>query len=335
MEFPHYRIWKLRDWVDPSRLDWEETIYENFVDDFAISTIEKYANPIDWDMLSSIPEAIPILEKNLDKINWNMLSTNSGAMHLLKNNPDKIHWIYLSKNPSAIEYLEENIDKVFWEYVQKNDKGASLLLKYPHQIDFEKKFSVLCLMDLFDAGIDITPVFEQEGMIERISHFSQNVTFLEKYAHILSWEGISQNPYAISILEKNIKKMVPFQLCKNPSAIHLIETYFDQIFSTDDPDILNYLWFCLCENKNAIHIIEKNLDKLKYDAWYALSGNPSAIHLLEANPDKVYYLSLSANSAIFELDYDFLRRRLDIFREELLMKALHPSRLEWILGSSI
>jgi hypothetical protein len=37
------------------------------------------------------------------------------------------------------------------------------------------------------------------------------------------------------------------------------------------------------------------------------------------------------NKNIFELDYEFLKRRMDIIREELMMKAWHPSRvMKWV-----
>jgi len=40
---------------------------------------------------------------------------------------------------------------------------------------------------------------------------------------------------------------------------------------------------------------------------------------------------ISLNTNIFELDYGFLRKRMDIIREELMMKAWHPSRVnKWI-----
>jgi len=37
------------------------------------------------------------------------------------------------------------------------------------------------------------------------------------------------------------------------------------------------------------------------------------------------------NPNIFELDYVFLKERMDILREELMMKAWHPSRvMKWV-----
>jgi hypothetical protein len=49
------------------------------------------------------------------------------------------------------------------------------------------------------------------------------------------------------------------------------------------------------------------------------------------NIDKVDWDRLSENPSIFELDYEFLRKRMDIIREELMMKAWHPTRImKWV-----
>jgi hypothetical protein len=83
----------------------------------------------------------------------------------------------------------------------------------------------------------------------------------------------------------------------------------------------------LSGNPNAIHLLEKNLEKID---WFRLSGNPNAIHLLEQNREKIDWVSLSENPSIFKkkLDYKFLKERMNIIREELIMKCMHPSRLE-------
>ena len=52
-------IWKLRDWIDTEKLDWE--------------------------MLSYNKNAIKLLEENQDKIDWDYLSYNKNAIKLLKN----------------------------------------------------------------------------------------------------------------------------------------------------------------------------------------------------------------------------------------------------------
>ena len=81
-------------------------------------------------------------------------------------------------------------------------------------------------------------------------------------------------------------------------------------------------------NPNAIHLLEQNLDKIN---WHYLSKNPNAVHILKKNPDKINWVLISLNTNIFELDYGFLKGRMDIIREELMMKAWHPSRvMKWI-----
>jgi hypothetical protein len=42
---------------------------------------------------------------------------------------------------------------------------------------------------------------------------------------------------------------------------------------------------------------------------------------------KIDYPSLSKNPAIFELDYQGLKERCDIYRKELIEKTMHPSRM--------
>jgi len=77
-------IWKLRDWIDKSLLNWK--------------------------LLSKNPNAIKILEENRDKINW--ISLNSNAIELLEKNFNKIKWSSLSKNPNALHLLEKNQIKI-------------------------------------------------------------------------------------------------------------------------------------------------------------------------------------------------------------------------------
>ncbi len=79
-------------------------------------------------------------------------------------------------------------------------------------------------------------------------------------------------------------------------------------------------WFFLSGNPSAIHFLEANTAEIH---WRNLCSNPLAIHLLEANPDKICWENLSQNPSIFELDYGFLRKRMNIIRNELIEKILH------------
>jgi hypothetical protein len=76
--------------------------------------------------------------------------------------------------------------------------------------------------------------------------------------------------------------------------------------------------------------LEKNQEKID---WYSLSGNPNAMRLLEKNQDKVNWVELSNNPSIFKktINYKYLYQRMNIVREELMMKCMHPRRLERFL----
>ena len=39
----------------------------------------------------------------LEKLDWDGLSSNPDAIHLLEKNPDKIDWYWLSMNPGTFE----------------------------------------------------------------------------------------------------------------------------------------------------------------------------------------------------------------------------------------
>ena len=93
-----------------------------------------------------------------------------------------------------------------------------------------------------------------------------------------------------------------------------------------NPDKIYWDWFSF--NPAAIHLLEANQDKIH---WKYLSHNEAAIHLLEANQDKIDWTVLSQNPAIFVLDYAKIKKQLDIIREELCKKTLHPARMEYYL----
>jgi Leu/Phe-tRNA-protein transferase len=83
-------------------------------------------------------------------------------------------------------------------------------------------------------------------------------------------------------------------------------------------------------NPNAIHILEKNPENI---VWENLSVNPNALHLLEKNQEKICWIYLSSNPSIFKrtINCKLFHERMNIIREELIMKCMHPRRLErWI-----
>ncbi len=92
-----------------------------------------------------------------------------------------------------------------------------------------------------------------------------------------------------------------------------------------------------------MHLLEQNKDTTSLKAttkridckinWFNLSYNPSAMVLLEQNIDKINWEGFSQNPSIFELDYDFLFQRMNIIRQELMVKTWHPDRFQdWCLS---
>ena len=117
-----------------------------------------------------------------------------------------------------------------------------------------------------------------------------------EHGRLIDWlQDVSFNVNAISILEGNVDKIN---------------------------------WSNLSGNSNAIPMLEKNLDKID---WIRLSCNINAIYLLEKNQDKVNFHGLTRNKSIYTYDYEYYRKRMDLYREELMKKVFHPRRLTYYL----
>ena len=176
-----------------------------------------------------------------------------------------------------------------------------------------------------------------------VSRNCNSISFLEQNPDKIDWEWLSENPKAIHLLEQNQDKIDWERLSGNPKAIHLLEQNLDKID-----------WKVLSSNPKAIHLLERNQDKID---WHSLSENPKAIHLIEENLDKInsfklhknpnaihllgrpnikrlrdsYYNycweNLSENPSIFEIDYKSVAKIIAPFKEELMQRCFHPSRL--------
>ena len=140
-------IWKLRDWIDIEKIDWERLSYNKN----AIKLLEENKDKINWDYLSHNKNAIELLKKNAielleqnpDKINWDNLSRNKNASSLLKENPDKINWYYLSSNPSIFELdyekMRENNQSMYEDLIKEVMK-PSRVFKNPDYDYLEELF---------------------------------------------------------------------------------------------------------------------------------------------------------------------------------------------------
>jgi len=55
--------------------------------------------------------------------------------------------------------------------------------------------------------------------------------------------------------------------------------------------------------------------------------------LLSQNINKLSIKNLLKNPNIFEIDYIAIKTRMNIYSEELLMRALHPSRIQKMIDN--
>jgi len=61
--------------------------------------------------------------------------------------------------------------------------------------------------------------------------------------------------------------------------------------------------------------------------WGSFSENPAAIEVLRENQDMINWSYLSANPAIFTLDYDVMKRNNQELYEDLIKEVMKPSRV--------
>jgi hypothetical protein len=327
-------MYKLRKEIDINKLNWSY-----FVDNphpGASKLIQENIDKIsreDFCSISRNPNHIDVILKNMDKIHSGYLSENPAAMHLLLKQPERINWELFSLNPhfKAMEIIEkiilENME-IKSRLINRVDRG-NLLDKNnrPHNIYWN-----LLAMNSNPKAIELIEkyhnYFFNNSLEETLSALSKNPNaayLLKKYPEKIDWSMIvyNTNPDAIRIIEQNLDKISSFvYLSDNEIALHIIEKNLDKIHD----------WIFLSKNKKAMHILEKNLDKVN---WKTFSENEAAIDILLKNLDKVCYNRLSKNPAIFEYDYQGLKERCDIYREELMKKTMHPSRIQKLLEQGI
>jgi len=309
---------------------------------------------IDYGLLSGNPNpgAIPLLEKNRVKIDWKLLSKSPNIIHLSKRTIGiwrRLDWYNLASNPNpeVIPLIEKYLDRLFdvddWFYeLCRNPNAIPLLEKNPDIFHEDNNDAVLGLS--LNPNPEVIPLIEKHlDKFDNIafSMLAKNPLFIEIFNRIIRpnnelteklnnmfldwWSGVSGNPNVIYLLENNLDKIDWEMLSSNPNAIHLLEK---------NPEKIN--WNNLSLNPNAINLLEANLDKIN---WDNLSLNPNAIHLLEKNQDKINWNKLSGNPSIFEPEYQYeyeaLKERCDIYKEELMQIAMHPSRIQKYLDMGI
>ncbi len=343
--------WKLLDWIDENKLDWNSLSFNPR----GLYLLEQNKNKINWESLSQNESAIYLLEKNQDKIIWNKLACNRSAITLLKKRIDyekkckksilnyltmgnqfytdtAMFCVFLSCNRSAIPLLEENPEKINWHFLSANESAIDLLEKNYDKIDWDEICKNRGANRIFDNLLLSKEKLRKfiNGMRpsnwDDLSSNPSAISILNKYPNKICWDCFSENPSAIHLLEKNPDKIDWYDLAGNPSGMDLLEKNLDKLKECSRDS--------LCSNPFAIKILEGIEDPESFVFnWSNLSSNVNAIHLLQKYKDRIDWRTFSKNPAIFELDYDFFRERMNLIREELMEKAWHPSRFQkWCLS---
>ena len=312
----------------------------------AIALLQENIDKICWRRLADNPSAIPILEKHLDMLflddvsfRYLCINPNPDVIPLiekiLEQAPEKIDWAYLARNPNAMPIIKKNLDKIFdnqytFQNFLRDNTHPEAIRIIEQNLDKIDDVSWHCLSHNSSA----IPILEKN---------------LDKY---ISWHTLIQYPNALHLIEKNLDKINPLYLLTYPHTIHLVDRIEESRFRS----LTELSWGFVCDRlternrpiqkkimsyfeeyidnldfrrlskvASAIRILERNLDKVD---WYMMCQNPEAIHILEKNQDKIDWNSLSFNSEIFDYSYEYLEKRCNVFKEELIQKAMNPKKLQ-------
>lgn len=304
-----------------------------------------------WSKVVRCKNTIPFIEKHIeiltDDFSLKQLSLNPFAAEMLSRHPEKIVWNEFVQNPNAIHIIDKYFDLCFQSL---NKHGKQELLKHPNFVHLIKKYKQKMVDELLFIDC-ISYILE----IKKPEYFDLFEKYLEKYPEKIEeiknaplsrfWRELCENPYAIHIIEENlhnIPKRCWDSIAKNENAIHLIEKNLDKLNYTGFNSNYQHSFVCwdnLSENPAAISLLKKNIDRI---SWEHFAKNPNAIQIYEDYPEKMRdylyhmnYENFSVTAPIFELDYDAIKTRCSIYKEELIAIALHPSRIEAYLKQGI
>ncbi len=173
---------------------------------------------------SSNPAVMEFLNNHIDKIDWKSLSANPSAIEIIKRNLDKIDYISISANthPEAISILERNLDLYFddfcWLRISANPSAIEIIKRNLDKINY----FAICTNTNPEAISILETIID--GLIQNrnIPSATQDISHIDLLLNLISWRSLSENPAAISLLEKYADNVVPHELLKNPNAMNIL-----------------------------------------------------------------------------------------------------------------
>ena len=329
----------------------------------AMRFLAKHSANIDWDIIYENPNLIPLLEM-LEKVSGQKIHTQKYKFNWCKiwKHPDvfrlvstevvncskikkgnkvvfkesknfviksvyEINWKGLSENPSptAIKMLRKNINKA--------DFGGLFRNTNPNSLELLRSF-----LAIGDNRMKYDRT--NRKIFAKACEHPHVVRHLSGSIHKLKWghlKILSANPHAIPLLETHPHKINWSEIYKNPNAGPLIEKY--ENYPHKKTDIIVAYETLFPHTKHEIYEmvdILRKIDKGGYDwdMWKMLAQNPNSEmvrRIMEKNWEKINWSYLSDRPDIFEFCYEGLKKRCDIYREDLMKVAMHPSRIQRLL----
>lgn len=222
---------KLRDWIDPIKLDLQELCNNKN----ALIILEKRKHELsyyDWTNLCKLesPSILYFIFQNINLI------------EKLAKNDDDDHLSYLCKNPCSLNILKYNNK---YNYVFEDYYYLLSLVENPNAID------------IIEKNIDKLKNRGDDYAWSKLCRNPNSINILKKYLFKLTrncWDNLCENSNAESLLLSHYKKISYTLLAHNHNK-NLLEMVKKNIDFSDKDMIRN-----LCFNSSAINIIKDNID---------------------------------------------------------------------------
>jgi len=266
-------MYKLRDWVDETKIDDSLSFNER-----AVEYLENHEHLIDDDYIFLNENAIHIIEKRIQYDVDGNINCNKNAVNFLRNKPQYIRYYKLCIVEHGIEFVDELI---------KNNKLERIDYQYIvwYNVLFNKNAGKLVKNNLHMIK-DWYDICRQPHLIDIIE---QNIDKLD-------WNALSLNYNAIYMLEKNLDKINVDNLRYNKNGFQLLLLLYHNFDNNYYHKNIVFDYFDYCEKNNIPFNLIQHLSEIGYTEKH--------MEFLKHNND---YYRLSMNPNIFEYDYKRMR----------------------------
>ncbi len=262
---------------------------------------------IDWWLICSNKDSrvLSFVEGHLASIRKNVMdgfreiSHNPNAIGMLLRNRDMIHIDGLSGNEN------EAAGDLMWDMI----KGGEM----PHWYNLCKN----------PANWAIDRI-EEDDIIDWIG-LNQNTNprvkeILLANPDYIHWDILSGNrsKWAMDMLGGNPDMINWDELSGNPYGVEFLRHRMEEVN-----------WRMLSTNSGAMELLEGNIGRVD---WQGMSENDGIVDLLERHPEYVNNINdngwrygIAGNPAIYELDYDGMYSRCNVYKEEMMSRLAHPA----------